>query len=715
MEQHAQSIGDAIWYVLTASENTTESVRGFLGFTIQGNQIRGRNKAPAVMIDTGKLTQTQIQLMCYTLHEHEILFRVINEGFRDSSSMQRHIRWFMQQTDRAKPLLDTYLPDRTLNFEDWREWYMETVEFILQSSRSFQTYMCIPAAALEIPQLHFLHEYTLTKTELTDYFMRLWTGVGDSPATDQVVLWDPLRSQDKSYTDLIVPGKIEISKDRVMAQSTLDGTTTQFSSITVGSIPLEEENWGRIVSTLRELCLPLISEGNTVYLTLDVFPVSERRKRQLTGIIKSRVRGEKKSRKSKRVVTRADEHHWDALEGVAHDIESRDRMAFGYYLTITLRSEHTDPLRDVSTLRKALIEQFRDHEIRYDAPRGVLDHGELFRSCLPVVDHVLDMDRVMPQADAFVRDSLVSHKMPVPINGMLAGEYVSGDPLILGGLLKTYLVTGGLGSGKSSVIKAAAINFLYLQPQGKVIVVDNAGYTPGVNSDKRTREEGLKGWIDICRAFGGIAVFSEDYQTSEELYTALSKLSNKRFILYYPDQRKPDNDVVFLTWQVEEFKRVADPRTYGERDVQQMACYDDVLSWFARMEDPRGRYFTHHTLNAVKANGVLTLVAVQTPESIAQADRAAHAQLVQDMEVSINFKGGGYAQMARALGVEGTSLEATSLSRQITEALADLTRQSLREPEGPRPCTVVIGNVMTENAFIVIHPRLRAIIDRMAG
>jgi hypothetical protein len=109
------------------------------------------------------------------------------------------------------------------------------------------------------------------------------------------------------------------------------------------------------------------------------------------------------------------------------------------------------------------------------------------------------------------------------------------------------------------------------------------------------------------------------------------------------------------------------------------------------------------------------MMALQTSGALREADKAAFEMLKTVMEMSISFPTTAHADVADNLGIRSSTLtpDGIILSQSVAEEMRLMTMNRLFQGNTSREANVVIGNLISEQAIISIHPEILKIISRM--
>ncbi|OGG01486.1 hypothetical protein A2Z33_00380 [Candidatus Gottesmanbacteria bacterium RBG_16_52_11] len=689
-----------------AVEAVFESVKSFLGFTIVRNVIRDdRTRKTYGVFDLSGMTQQEVQNLVFQLHDASIPFRLLDCGDQTDSGISAHIRWFLSESIKNRQKIAQYMPGIKIDPEWWVRQYLEVANSIAATQTRWIPYLVLPEWSLN-ENFRLLSGRMLSRAELVLFLHRMFNMSTGEKVMDALVIRDEFQQM---MQDTILPERLDIRRDGFVRAESGSGEETWYAMLSLGAILTESFD---DLGFLRSLLLPLLDENHRISLISDVYPVPAGSRRAFLKVIRKRVNRLKRSL-GKDVVTKAFDNYVSAMDGTYVLINESQSQTFGRRTIIVLQAKTQDA---INALKKQVVDDvLRKADIFQTPVRKQLHLASEFRRLVPVGPGYLDLDELYADPEIGVENAILRTVIPVPTKGTLVGAFTEGNTGFIIGK-KIVGLTGGQESGKSTLAKIAVWNFMLLDPSHRVWVVDNSGVTPrgDTRATKALREEQLKGWGDIRRAFGGIIVFADDYKTPGALYKYLQTLEDNRFVLYYPAPNREGHDIEFLNWQVSMFKKNADPRSHTEEDVQAIAVYDDCLSWFKDPNNPVGQYWILYTINELKKNGVQCFIAMQTPIAIEKANPAAHSLLITVVDIWVNFATSSHGDIAGGIGIRPITREGETLIQDVSHAMSGIARGRIYRQTKARMCEVVIANILHAEAQIFCHPDVLGIISRMA-
>lgn len=658
-------------------ESRLESIGRYFGFILDGNFLISNAGIRHHLIDANGIKVEDLHKAVLTLHDMGVPFRAIEIGEHADNGMAGHLAWLLRQK------INNY---SGISGQDWLRLYLETAHLLAEEQIRWSLYLALPDTAISGKSL--FGERTLDGDTLLSVLARIFAYPLETSAIVEAALVD-----EPTFTrSVIFPDRLEFARRIAFT----DDNGTILPEFTLSRLRgIKTGNFSSF-SALRGVLYGHIGSAENILLVHDIWPVPKNQREPILDV----TRNVSAALRRRRIVTTALDNAITAVEDAEAVIMSREAPMFVRESLMVLKTPD-----EMDTYEADVLETLRLQEIYQEPVKGRASFP-LFRRLAPIGPGKPDFDQMVPEPDIAVESLLAQSQIPVPGFGFLVGAYADTTPFVLGGKVKSYLLTGGMGAGKSSLMKLVA--WLAAGLGLPVIAVDNA-----VSPKKKTgvdRTITMKGWVDIARTFGGKIFFADQYAASR-MEAALNRCDSSKFMLYYPDERFPEKDLIFLHWVAKVLQDRQDP-THHENDIQQVLLLDDILSWLSSSGDERTRFLAMTVLRIVKGTGTLSMLAVQTPSAIKKADPAAFEMLKAVWESSINFPNMDL-EMADSLGIETITARGELLHLSLTEALRGMVHSSFFEDEVNRGAVVLTGNITMQPVKIVIHPEILRVISRM--
>jgi len=692
------------------------------------------------LIDLSGLSQAETIRVVNELHGlgPAYPFKLIWEGRVSGAIIAEHVSWLLRQAEQNKHKYLQFSPRATLDFDTLLRWYLEVAEAIRRGHRQVRPLLVVSKRALK-GDLGFLAERQLGSIEVSLYLLGL---------LDTLSEWDdqPFReaqeqSREKGILPTVTPDTLDFYQEVIVAEKSSiwpnrEGQAAQrktfLSSFNIYALPSVEK--------LRTLLLPYLAhEDRRFYISLSsqAVPLDGRTRflkyakkdlRTFSGVDKVRAQlpaGWSRSSKDEKTALLS-----TALESVAKalyvvdfenamDIIPRlERSCFRVSpLTLVIRTTTKEDLRE---FHKEVKQELKNSKVWFEEPEDWPENEFNLYNVLPtlvereVTPEILNV----PAWQDLLKDSLHAQAPYVPREGIICGVLdEDGSPLAFD--LTILSAQGTPSSGKTMTAKVLAAFFRLADPERRVIVFDNTVAAQRVGQDNRPviDEAQHQGWVQWAELTGGKVIYSALYETPQELVKALEAVEDERFIVYYPERAKKQNDLAALGWVLNAMRRFSRSGEFGEFDLQQMVVFDDILPWDSDINTPdnpgmRMETLSKDVLTQCISTGSMVILTLQTARAVQLSNPSSHDVITTDVRAWLNFVTPGHGDVAGSIGMRPYTREGEALIDKTSAYMAALAPLGSGSTRDPGRCVVTFHNIDAKLARILVHPEMLPILSR---
>jgi hypothetical protein len=651
-------------------------------------------------------------------------FKIIYEFAIKGDKTSEHLKWILGKAEENKGKFEKYSPKAKISEQTILNWYLEVVRTIRKIHRSTRPLLVIPEFDCTRRLLHLLKERRLTGIELAGFLVSYFDRLDEENTIPWMEYRASLESGD-SIVESLLPdsmnhknGFVVSSKEsRWKPKESSENRYVYFANYTIYE--------HRDLTELGPVLLSLVTNHTrSLYMSTNILPVLNNSRRTYIRRIRKAIKAQagilnlktqirdarrlypKDTKEVYRHVLSEDTfNYWKGAESSLYEIEKRNREAFSATtMNLTIKAY---TLEELDLFKKDLELTLKDHQIWFTKTTNWSDQELGVQSILPCIteDQARDSQYTVPQYDYGLVKNLYFEAMKIPKEGIGVGvTTVDGTFVVLD--LGLYAGTGTYGSGKSMWAKLVAVFIRLINPEIRVIVVDNSGAayerTAGLASVTDPKQRGWVNWADLI---GGDIVFARNYENNpSELINELDQVRDSRFLLYYPDRQLRELDLAFMKWLFNDLRRFSSTEK-RERDIQQVLIVDDIGSWNndpKREGESRMLEFTQTLMDQCVSTGTMVLITQQTPVQTQKADETSHSIFVMGMSGWFNFQTGDHPDIPQAIGMRPWTKAGQKLMESTAQYLEDIITPGIGSPENPGYCVVSIHNVRSVPAKIIV-------------